>query len=213
VRIVATKVFLIRHAEADIGNPPRLCGTFDVPLTPRAHRQLARVTAATLGRPDALYTSPLRRARQTAEAWGQRWQLVPAVVDDLREIHCGALEGELILRIQAEHPFVWATNLAQQDEGFRWPGGESYAEFRGRVLEAFRRIAGSHRDGTVAVVTHAGVITQVLGAIRGRTAAIWDRDRVKPLSITTITWNDAGPEGIVGINNEAWGPAPSRPRG
>lgn len=190
-------------------------GTHDVPLSAEGRRQLGRLAgwAASVARPDALYASPLQRARETAEVCAQVWNLAATPESSLREIHCGAMDGRRIIDIQKEHPEVWASNVAQEDDAFRWPGGESYAEFRGRILGALTRLAERHRGQTVAVVTHAGVVTQVIGSLRGRRAAQWEADRPEPLSVTELLWDGANPLELVTFNAPVGTPEAAQRRG
>lgn len=209
---MSTRLLLIRHAHIDVGDPPRLCGTFDLPLSRRGREQLAALCGELSGAlaPVALYSSPLARAVETADAIARVCALRPTIDEGLREIDCGALEGRLIAQIEREDPDLWRRNLAQQEDDFRWPGGESYAEFRRRIVAALDRIAVSHPGDEVAVVTHSGVIAQVLGIIEGRAAAVWEQDRPDPLAITEVTWTPGGPLRRVRFNQPmvVAGPAP-----
>jgi alpha-ribazole phosphatase/probable phosphoglycerate mutase len=187
-----TTLVLIRHAQPATGPPPGpLCGWLDVPLSAAGWAQLdgLRRRLGRRGPPAALYTSPLRRARQTAGCLSRLWALPARECDALREIHCGVLEGVPIETVRRRHPALWARNLAQQDDAFAWPGGESYRAFRDRVLDAVEAIAGRHRGGAVAIVTHAGVIAQVLGALDGRPAAEWGPFRPDLASVTEVAWD------------------------
>jgi alpha-ribazole phosphatase/probable phosphoglycerate mutase len=74
----------------------------------------------------------------------------------------------------------------QTDDGFRWPGGESYACFRRRVLRVVHAIARRHVNEQVVLVTHAGVVNQILGWMHGQNAARWENFRPGNASITTI---------------------------
>jgi broad specificity phosphatase PhoE len=112
---------------------------------------------------------------------------------DLREIGCGAADGRSVHEVRASYPEHWGRNERQDDDDFRWPGGESYREFRERCLRAVRRIAARHPGACVAVFTHTGVVTQLIGAIRGFPAARWSAYRPKNGSITVIDWD--GPAG------------------
>jgi broad specificity phosphatase PhoE len=201
-----TRFLLIRHAASDIGHPPRLCGTFDAPFSREGRAQLRMLEIAVnpAVAPDALYTSPLRRARETAVVIGRRWGVVACEDAALKEIHCGQLEGLLLVDIQRSFPDLWARNQSQDDDAFRWPGGESYAEFRARVLGGLSRLAARHPGETVAVVTHSGLVSQVLGCLRGRLAAQWERDRPDPLSATTVLWDGARPQALLEFNSNGW---------
>ena len=115
---------------------------------------------------------------------------MPRPLGLLREINCGRLEGMPLSEVQRSHPFHWRTNLRQVDDGFRWPGGESYREFRRRVVSAMNSIAAQHGGERVIVVTHAGVISQIVGALSGVRAACWEAFRPRNASLTIVEWLD-----------------------
>lgn len=191
-----TRFLLVRHAPPDPRWEPehRLCGWYDPPLDESGIR-LARRIAATLrdSHVSAVYASPLRRAWQTAEPIADALQLEVKGVDDLREINCGALDGMPLAEVRERHPGHWARNLLQVDEHFRWPGGESYAEFRERVGACLERLARRHPDDLVIVVAHTGVVTQVLGMLHGWSPARWDRRRPTHTGVTRVDWTSGGP--------------------
>lgn len=199
-----TRLLLIRHAHVDSGS--RLCGWLDVPLSRAGRARLQALVRRGTSReaPAALYTSPLARAREVADALAERWQLEPFPADAAREIHCGVLEGRRFEEIEREYPELWARNNAQAEDTFAWPEGESYADFRARVLAACGEIAARHPGQRVALVTHSGVIAQVLGTIRGRTAAAWEQDRPDPLTATEVTWTNGLPVAVLTYNDGDW---------
>ena len=201
-----TRLLLIRHGHVDVGTPPRLCGSLDLPLSPlgREAVEALRAMCRCTDPPDALYTSPLMRARDTAVVLGETWDLEPRVHEGLAEIHCGRLEGLRIEDIVRADPALWARNKAQADDDFAWPGGESYRQFRSRVLSALGSIATAHAGGRVAVVTHAGVVAQVSGAVQRRPAAVWELDRPDPLSLTEVLFRDGGARTVVVFNRREW---------
>jgi 2,3-bisphosphoglycerate-dependent phosphoglycerate mutase len=199
-----TTLLLIRHGHVNTNS--RLCGWYDVPLSSVGRRHLNTLLDSGPRHlaPDALYSSPLRRALDVAAALGRAWSLPAHELEALREIHCGWLEGMRIDELQRTHAQLWASNLAQSDDQFRWPGGECYAAFRARVLDALCSIAKSHAEKRVAVVTHAGVISQVLGTIRGRPAAVWEPDRPAPLTSTEVTWVGNLPHRVLRYGDADW---------
>ena len=185
----AARLVLIRHAESDCGS--RLCGCYDPPLTGRGCAQVnqLRDCLTIRNRVDAIYSSPLRRTLSTAEAAPSSAE----IVDDLREICCGDLDGQPISEVTAGFSDLWARNLAQNDDDFRWPSGESYREFRARVLARINSLAARHRGERVLLFTHAGVINQTIGAIEGLRPAQWEPYRPGHASITEIEWHgDSG---------------------
>ena len=201
---MVTRIVLIRHAliEAD----GRLCGSLDLPLSRDGRHQLRSLLErpATRAAPDALFTSTLRRAHEVACALGPVWELPVQRAEWAREIHCGVVEGMPIAQVQREFPDVWARNEAQADDAFGWPAGETYQEFRARVVEGLTTVASRYAGQRVAVVTHAGVISQVLGIIRNRPACAWAPDRPRPLTATEIVWHGAAPAEVLTYSDPAW---------
>ena len=106
----------------------------------------------------AVYTSPLERAAATAEAVAARHGLPPLVLDDLREIELGDVEG---LQFD-EYPPELQAALLNAPGSVQFPGGESYEQLRRRVVGALEHIASQHGDGTAVAVSHAGAIRAAL---------------------------------------------------
>jgi alpha-ribazole phosphatase/probable phosphoglycerate mutase len=189
---VVTRLILIRHAAAASGGEgaDRLSGRTDVPLTARGREEIRRLQARLRrGHPfAAIYSSPLRRAYDTATALADVGLGPVRVCRALREIDCGALDGWLLTQVRARYPDLWAANLRRDDDRFRWPAGESYRELRCRCLRAVHALALAHRGERIALVTHAGVISQVLGAVHGASAARWDLYRPANASLTELAW-------------------------
>jgi broad specificity phosphatase PhoE len=112
---------------------------------------------------------------------------MPIRVDlDLREINCGLAEGLTLEAVRVRYPDHWRRNLEQRDPEFRWPGGECYRELRERSIAAIRRIADEHRGERVLIVTHAGVISQLVGVVHGSSPARWEDFRPRNGSITEL---------------------------
>lgn len=109
---------LIRHAATDTGG--RLCGSLDLPLSLDGRRQVQAliIRRAIRAAPDALFSSPLIRARGVAVVLAQRWLLELHMANWAREIHCGFLEGKPLARIRRECADVWHHIEAQNDDTF-----------------------------------------------------------------------------------------------
>lgn len=190
-------LLLVRHAHAaapDADQCPRLSGWYDLPLSPAGLRQLGPLQQKLRGAPAiaALYSSPLRRAHMTAAAAGGALGLPVRLMGSLREISCGRLEGMPIEEVRARYAALWDRHAAQRDPDFRWPDGESYRELRRRAWRAVFRIAAAHPAQRVVVVTHAGVITQLMGALAGVSAARWESFRVGNASLTELQLGNGG---------------------
>lgn len=195
-----TRVLLVRHAPPDPAweADRRLCGWYDPPLADSG-LLLARGLAADLtgSGATAVYASPLRRAWQTAEPIAGALQIAAEGVPDLREISCGVLDGMPIDDVRKRYADLWTRNLLQSDAHFRWPGGESYAEFRARVRACLEHLSLRHPGEAIVVVAHTGVVTQVLGMLYGWNPARWDRRRPDHTAVTVVDWEAGGPRSAV----------------
>ena len=147
-----TTLLLVRHGETDWNADGRLQGQTDRPLNDYGRGQ-ARQLATELadGELEAIYSSDLSRARETAEIVGERLGLPVALDSDLREKDWGTWEG---------------LTAAERDRvGFV---GESTQAHQERMLRALRRIAERHPDDRrVLVVTHGGSMRRVQTAALG----------------------------------------------
>ena len=194
---------MIRHAASDttLNGQKLLCGSYDAPLSIAGRAQVERLSARLASdEASALYSSPLRRAIGTAAAAPPTLQAYMRVLRSLAEVDCGILDGLAIESVRRDYAAVWAENEAQSNDEFRWPGGESYRGFRSRVMRAVRAIARKHSGERVLLITHAGVINQVLGTIAGQSAARWENFRPRNAAITEVIWKgDTG--GLVAFDD------------
>jgi broad specificity phosphatase PhoE/ribonuclease HI len=150
-----TSLILLRHGETPLSVDKRFSGLGDPPLTADGTAQ-AEAAAARLSRKpyeiDVIVSSPLTRARQTADAVAARTGLAVSVEEDLRETDFGAWEGHTFAEIQKRWPDELAAWLADPEAAP--PGGESFATTARRVERARARIIEAHQGGTVLVVSH-----------------------------------------------------------
>ena len=114
----------------------------------------------------ALYTSPLRRARETADIIGDALGL-PVVADErLKEYDVGDITGLTWEQVEEQYPDV-ARRWSKALESFEFPGAEENAPFRARVAAAFDEILSRHDEGTVGVVAHGGTLGVYLNHLIG----------------------------------------------
>lgn len=158
LRTAMTHFLFIRHGETDWNRQQRFQGQIDVPLNDAGRAQARRLAERLRASPaDVLVSSPLQRARETAELLGQAWGLPVTVVPDLREQGFGILEGLEVAEVPTLHPALWQDWLVHQAD-FALPGGESLRRVHDRVMTAVRMLAEAHPGLRVAAVTHGGVL-------------------------------------------------------
>jgi broad specificity phosphatase PhoE len=154
-----TTIFLARHGESDWNAERRWQGHADRPLTARgreqAHALADRLSDIEL---DAVYSSDLRRARETATMVAEEQGLEVTALPDLREIDVGSWSG--LNRDEARIRFPEDFERWLQG-GPGWKDGETYPEMSRRVVDAVFRLAEAHDGGRVLVVCHGGPIRAV----------------------------------------------------
>jgi probable phosphoglycerate mutase len=151
-----TTILLARHGETDWNSERRWQGHDDQPLN-EAGRTQARELAESLAgrRVDAVYSSDLSRAHETARIVADRLGLPVGVDVGLREVDVGDWAGRVHSEIEEIDPEGYKR---WRDGGKGWNGGESYEQMGERVVATVLRIATSHPGGTLLVVTHGGSI-------------------------------------------------------
>lgn len=200
----ATRLVLVRHAEPDGAALGRVCGARTNPsLGPegRAHadRLAAAVAADALA---AVYASPLTRAVETARPLARAHSLEPTVVDDLRELDFGEVDGLRFEEVETGHPTL-VRAWTDAPETVRFPGGESLADLRARVLPEIAGIRARHACEAVAVVAHAGVVRVVLADALGLTdGALFRLDQAHG-GVSVVDWLGDAP--VVRVVNAAAG--------
>ncbi|MCX7662573.1 MAG: histidine phosphatase family protein [Tepidimonas fonticaldi] len=153
-----TRILAIRHGETAWNRDARIQGQIDIPLNDTGHWQAERTAAALADEPiDALYSSDLSRARQTAEAIARQRGLAVQTHPGLRERHFGAFQGRTWAELEQAHPDVVHAWKARVPD-FAPPGGESLLALRARVEAAFAELAARHPGQAIAVVAHGGVL-------------------------------------------------------
>ena len=146
-----TTLLLVRHGETDWNAEGRLQGHTDTPLNDYGRRQARTLADELAGEPiDAVYSSDLARARETAEIVGGRLGLTVVVDPGLREKNWGSWEG-----------------LTPAERERVEYAGETTEDHRERTLRTLSAIAVRHPGERVLVVTHGGSIRRVQAAVLG----------------------------------------------
>lgn len=149
---MATRIILARHGETDWNLERRWQGHSDRPLNETGRAQAEALAEQLAGEPiDAVYSSDLVRAHETARIVASRLGRDVVAVPALRERRFGGWEG--LRDVEVEERFPGAHGP---------PDGETREEMRRRVLESLEAIAASHAGQTVLVVTHGGPIRAAL---------------------------------------------------
>ncbi len=154
------KVYLIRHGLPDFPNGERMClGSTDLPMGEEGLAQAAQM-AEHLPPVTAVFSSPLTRAVQTAQAIGMPVTVLPG----LQEMYAGAWDGLTFTQIREQYPELYAAR--SKDLTIPLPGAEDHREALARFTAAMEH-AASLAPGDFAVVAHGGIIARFLQEISG----------------------------------------------
>lgn len=161
-------LLLIRHGETDWNNERRIQGNTDTPLNANGIAQ-ARQLAARIAKDkiDALYSSPLERARVTAEIIGQHCGIAPVLDPRLKENGLGDLEGLTVAEFEQRFPELYQGWIKSVDH-FTLPNEEPPAQLRERIIAFLDELRARHPNGSrVGIVTHGGTINMFVSMLIG----------------------------------------------
>jgi probable phosphoglycerate mutase len=150
----------------------------------------AQRVAALRTRPSAVYASPLERSRETAapiaRAIGLRVRTAPGLV----ELDVGEWTEKPLAKLARSKE--WPT-VQRWPRGFRFPGGESFAEMSVRSMDAVLGLVAEHPGQTIVAVSHADPIKAIVAAAAGVPLDLMQRLVVSPCSISALLFTASGP--------------------
>jgi broad specificity phosphatase PhoE len=168
------RIHLVRHGQTIMNAQVRFRGRLDIPLNEVGRAEAQEAARALIGSGlVAVYTSPLGRAREVAEAIAVK-NGVGAVRDqrDLVNLDYGAWEGLTKEESAAVDPVAWAA-YTRDPEAAVCPEGEAVSDAADRVLAALRAIGRSHPGQSVAAVSHGVMLRLAVLRVAGASDADW----------------------------------------
>ena len=194
-----TVVLFVRHARTPTTGsvlPGRAPG-LHLSDAGRADAEKMAERLASSAKVEAVYASPLERARETAEPIAKRLGLKVAIERGLIECDFGDwTSGELkSLRKLPE----WR-QVQSWPSGFRFPSGESFPEMQCRVNAAVAGLRARHVGTTIVAVSHADPIKAAVAEALGTHLDLFQRIAISPCSVTAIAYAETGPI-VLGVNS------------
>ena len=187
-----TRIILVRHGETAANREFRYIGTRDDALTEHGQTQARHIAEALSLLPvAAVYSSPRRRAYETALPVASRHGLTVQVVDDLREGDFGRWEGlsrAEVMAQDAEHLRAW-----ERDTSLAPPDGESLDAMQQRVSAVIAKLVQAHPEQTIVLVSHVGPVKAVLCTALGVPASTAFRIFLDPATISVVDWRQPDP--------------------
>jgi len=160
-------IYVTRHGETDYNVQKRYAGSTDIPLNDNGiyqARELANKLASTEF--DIIITSPLLRAKQTAEIIHNSNGVPMIVIHEFAEINMGIYEGLTRDEARTQYPDIWA-RLGSRPSDDAPTGGETHRQFDARVANGIAKLKVNHSENRVFLVCHAFVARVINKQIKG----------------------------------------------
>jgi probable phosphoglycerate mutase len=186
-----TLLLLIRHGANDWVHG-RLAGwTPGVHLNDEGRSQAAATAARLATLPlDAIYTSPLDRTVETAQAIAGPRGMPLRLVEGLGEVKYGEWQGAELKELYKHE--LWP-GVQFYPSGTRFPGGETLGEAQMRMVATLDGLRAQHPKGIFAVVSHADIIKLALAYYIGMHMDLFQRLEISPCSVSAILFTPMGP--------------------
>lgn len=185
------RVLLVRHGMcAHVGGRVLTGRAPDIHLDDEGRAQAARLADALARRaPDAIYSSPLERARETAEPLASRLGLEIRVSDGLTELDYGEWTGADYTTLEGDAH--WRRHNEFRS-GSGTPGGESHMDVQARMVRELLRLRDEHPKSTIVVVSHAAPILAAVGYFLGIPLDLLHRLEIEPATVSEIELEEWG---------------------
>jgi probable phosphoglycerate mutase len=205
----STLILLVRHGQTPTTGkilPGRAAGLHLAEAgTSQAHRVAERI--AELPRVDAIYASPLERARETAAPIAKALEQRVKIDKGLLECDFGDWTGAELGKLMKLPE--WST-VQKAPSTFRFPNGESFTEMQTRMVTALDKIRAAHPGGTVVCVSHADPIKAAVAHAMGTHLDLFQRIVIGTCSVSAIAYSSHGPI-VLTVNSTGGSLAELRP--
>ena len=201
------KLYLIRHGQTDWNVAGKIQGCHDIPLNATGKRQAEYLAEGMSRRPVThIFSSPQKRALETAQAIAGRQGVGVTALSGLREVEFGGWEGLTWKEIEAKDPERYA-KWVETPAKVTPPGGESRAQIMERVGAAVEEILAAAK-GDVAVVSHGAALVYAIAYMLRNEVEHHEETIVKNVSSPTMEYDRAsGPFRLLEANDVSHLPA------
>ena len=205
----STLILMVRHGQTPTTGkvlPGRAAGLHLAEAgVQQAHAVAERI--AELPRVDAIYASPLERARETAAPIGKALQQRVKINKGLLECDFGDWTGEQLSTLMKKPE--WST-VQRAPSSFRYPNGESFTEMQTRMVTTLDNIRQAHPGGVVVCVSHADPIKAAVAHAMGTHLDLFQRIVIGTCSVSAVAYSGHGPI-VLTVNSTGGSLADLRP--
>jgi phosphoserine phosphatase len=186
-----TQLIVVRHGHVEGITPERFRGRAPLKLTAQGRAEAAAVArrVASAWRPVRIYTSPLERCVETAEAIAQACGIAAEPLAQLTDMDYGAWQFKTFPAAKAEDPALFAAWFATPHL-VRFPKGESLQDVAARTGDALRLVLAQHPRDSVVIVSHDSVNRVLLLDLLGMPLAAYWRIAQSPCCVNEIAVSD-----------------------
>jgi alpha-ribazole phosphatase len=161
------RIYLIRHGETANAKDHALNGHFDIELSQKGKDQITAVAKVLKSSPiKAIYSSDLKRTRDSAEIISIHHDMTPVCYPELRELSFGKWEGLSLKKLNSKYPGEVQKRFANPAT-FKAEGGETLHQLIERTLPKYEEIIANHVGEEIVIMSHGGVNRVILGHLLG----------------------------------------------
>ena len=187
---MSTTVLLVRHGQTKSNITGYFMGWSNEDISDLGYAQVRSLSSRLAKFPIAtIYTSPLKRAMNTARILAEPHKLELNVLDDLTEIGLGDWQGLHRDEISQKWPEIWRQSRIDPSV-VTFPNGENFQQLTERAIRAFNRIVADNTNRHTLAVTHDAVIRVLVAHVLGTSNSIYRHMEINNASLSVIRVED-----------------------
>jgi len=187
---MSTTVLLVRHGQTKSNITGYFMGWSNEDISDLGYAQVRSLSSRLAKFPiDTIYTSPLKRAMNTARILAEPHKLELNVLDDLTEIGLGDWQGLHRDEVSQKWPEIWSQSRIDPSV-VTFPNGENFQQLTERAVRAFNRIVADNTNRHTLAVTHDAVIRVLAAHVLGTSNSIYRHMEINNASLSVIRVED-----------------------
>ncbi|MBZ0314560.1 histidine phosphatase family protein [Clostridium sp. LQ25] len=196
-----TTIMLIRHGETEWNILGKFQGSTDIPLSNEGIRQAFMLKERLKSDFDYIFSSPLKRAYETAKILCDESGKHVSIAEEIREINFGEWEGLTVKGIAEKYPDIFNEWRKDKREGKFCGGDMSTLNASIRAKNCIMEIANKHKGKKIVIVAHGGIIKAGLIGIFEWDMSMYHKIALGNTCVNTITFNDDMKPALLGLND------------
>jgi len=196
-----TTIMLIRHGETEWNILGKFQGSTDIPLSNEGIRQAFMLKERLKSDFDYIFSSPLKRAYETAKILCDESGKQVSIAEEIREINFGEWEGLTVKGIAEKYPDIFNEWRNDKREGKFCGGDMSTLNASIRAKNCIMEIANKHKGKKIVIVAHGGIIKAGLIGIFEWDMSMYHKISLGNTCVNTITFNDDMKPALLGLND------------